>query len=73
MDYQIEIAKIEAKIKQLTKQRDALRAEAVEAGVAQWVETARTYTPNLDWWKEQHPKTWQRYMRTGTAKNFTWL
>jgi hypothetical protein len=73
MDYQIEIAKLEAKIKQLTKQRDALRVEAVEAGVAAWVETSRTYTPNLDWWKAEHPKTWHRYMRHGTAKNFTWL
>ena len=73
MDYPAEIAKIEAKIKQLTKQRDALRAEAVEAGVAKWVETQRTYTPDLKWWKEKHPLSWQRYMRTGTAKHFTWI
>ena len=72
MDYQTKIAAIEAKIKILTKQRDQLRAEAIEAGVAQWVETQRTYTPNLSWWQQQHPKTWQRYMRTGTAKTFTW-
>ena len=73
MDYQTELAKVEAKIKMLTKQRDQLRAAAVEAGVAQWVETTRTYTPNLSWWQEQHPRTWQRYMRTGKAKSFTWI
>ena len=73
MDYQTKIAAIEAKIKILTKQRDQLRAEAIEAGVAQWVETQRTYAPTLAWWKEQHPKTWQRYAHVGRVKNFTWI
>lgn len=73
MNYKTELAKVEAKIKLLTKQREQLRAAAVEAGVAQWVETQRTYTPDLKWWKEQHPRSWQRYMRPGTVKNFTWI
>ena len=73
MEYQTKIAAIEAKIKILTKQRDQLRLEAIEAGVAQWVEVSRTYTPNLTWWQQQHPKTWQRYAHTGRVKNFTWI
>ena len=73
MDYQTEIAKLEAQIKTLTKRRDTLRLEAIEAGAARWVITTRTYAPSLAWWQEQHPKTWERYVTKGTAKNFTWI
>lgn len=73
MDYQTEIETLELEIKRLTRERDALRAAAVEAGAAQWAESVRTYAPNLEWWKAQHPKTWERYVTTGTTKRFVWL
>ena len=52
MEYQDKIAKIEAKIAKLTKQRNELRAEAIEQGYAHYVTTYRTLAPNLQWWKE---------------------
>ena len=52
MEYQDKIAKIEAKIAKLTKQRNELRIEAIEQGYAHYVTTYRTLAPNLTWWKE---------------------
>ena len=66
-----EIAAIEAQIKQLTKQRDALRADAIANGWATWTYTVRMGAPSLKWWKENRPTVWKKYATTTKVKHFT--
>lgn len=64
------IAEIEAQIKTLGKERDALRIEAVANGWARWVTTIRFNAPNLAWWKENKPRTWEKYATPSKVKRF---
>ncbi len=73
MEYQDKIAKIEAKIAKLTKQRNELRVEAIEQGYAHYVTTYRTLAPNLQWWKENRPTVWQQYAKESKVNKFTWI
>jgi len=72
MNTRDQLAVIDAKIKKLQAQQKALRAEAIESGFAYYVQTIRDNAPSLTWWKEQHPKTWQRYAKQTTVNTFTW-
>jgi hypothetical protein len=72
MNIRDSIALKTAKIKKLEKEVKVLKAEAVESGFAYYVQTTRDNTPNKDWWMEQHPKTWQRYMVKSPVNKFTW-
>jgi sugar (pentulose or hexulose) kinase len=66
-----QIAAIEAQIKELTAQRDALRNEAVINGYAVWTYTVRQSAPSLAWWKENRPTVWQKYATETKVKRFT--
>jgi hypothetical protein len=66
-----QIAIIEAQIKDLTKERDALRIQAVVEGYATWSVTIRMSAPSLSWWKENRPTVWQKYAKQSTVKKFT--
>ena len=66
-----QIAVIEAQIKDLTKERDALRIQAVAEGHATWNVTIRMSAPSLSWWKENRPTVWQKYAKQSTVKKFT--
>jgi len=61
-----------AKIAKLNKQKAALRAEAIELDFAYYVQTTRDIAPNLSWWKENRPQSWQRFTSTTTVNKFTW-
>ena len=65
------IAQNEAQIKELTKERDALRDIAVKNGWAQWTFTVRVSAPSLKWWKENRPTVWQKYATTSQVKKFS--
>ena len=65
------IAEIEAQIKTLTKERDALRDDAVANGWATWEYTVRMTAPSLEWWKTNRPTVWQKYAKTTQVKKFT--
>ena len=64
------ISKIEAKIKKLGKERDELRAQAVTNGWAHWTYTIRMTAPSLQWWKENRPRTWEKYATANKVKKF---
>jgi len=66
-----QIAAIEAQIKQLTKERDQLRNEAIGAGWATWEYTVRMGAPSLAWWKENRPTVWKKYAKPTQVKKFT--
>ena len=66
-----QIAIIDAQIKDLTKERDALRIQAVAEGYATWTVTVRMGAPSLSWWKENRPTVWQKYAKQSTVKKFT--
>jgi alpha-L-arabinofuranosidase len=66
-----QIAELEAQIKAATKERDALRLEAVSNGWAMWTYTIRQSAPSLAWWKENRPTVWQKYAKETTVKKFT--
>jgi len=66
-----QIAEIEAQIKDLTAQRDALRNEAIMNGWATWTYTVRMQAPSLAWWKENRPTVWQKYATQTSVKKFT--
>ena len=72
MNTRDQLAIVEAKIKKLQAQQKALRAEAIEGGFAYYVQTIRNTAPSLTWWKEQHPKTWQRYAKETKVNTFAW-
>ena len=72
MEIQDQLAVVEAKIKKYQAQQKVLRAQAIDGGFAYYVETIRNTAPSLSWWKEQHPKTWQRYAKASTVNHFTW-
>jgi len=72
MNTRDQLAIVEAKIKKLQAQQKALRAEAIEGGFAHYVQTIRNTAPSLTWWKEQHPKTWQRYAKETKVNTFAW-
>ena len=67
------IAELEAQIKADTAERDKLRLDAVANGWAVWSVSIRTNVPNLAWWKENKPRSWQNYCKQSTAKRFTVL
>ena len=66
-----QITMLEAQIKAATKERDALRAEAVANGWAMWSITIRQSAPSLAWWKENRPSVWRKYAKTTQVKKFT--
>jgi hypothetical protein len=65
-----QLAVIDAQIKDLTKERDALRIEAVKQGFAVWDVTVRMSAPTLSWWKENRPTVWKKYAKSSTVKRF---
>lgn len=64
------IAEVEAQIKELGKEREALRIEAVKNGWARWTISIRMTAPNLTWWKENKPRTWEKYTTPSKVKRF---
>ena len=64
------ITVIDAQIKDLTKQRDAMRIEAVTQGYAVWDVTVRMSAPTLTWWKENRPSVWKKHAKASTVKRF---
>ena len=64
------IAQIEATVKELTAERDELRAEAVTQGWARWVVTVTTRAPSLAWWKENRPTVWEKYAQKSNTRRF---
>ena len=64
------ISKLEARIKKLGKEREELRAQAVTNGWARWTFTVRMTAPNLQWWKENKPRTWEKYATMNKVKKF---
>lgn len=65
------IATVEAQIKALTTERDALREYAIENGWATWTYTVRMSAPSLAWWKEHRPATWEKHAKATQVKKFT--
>jgi hypothetical protein len=65
------IAAIEAEVKALTKERDALRIDAVVNGWAVWTISIRMSPPSLAWWKENRPTVWKKHAKETTVKKFT--
>jgi hypothetical protein len=68
-----QIADIEAQIKELQGKRDQLRLDAVANGWAIWSVSIRTTVPNLQWWKENKPRSWKNYCKNTATKRFTIL
>ncbi len=64
------IAQIEGQIKELTAERDELRAEAVTQGWARWEVTVTTRAPSLAWWKENRPTVWEKYAQKSNTRRF---
>ena len=64
------ISTLESKIKELTKERDALRVDAVSNGWAVWTVSIRQGAPSLKWWKENRLTVWQKYATSVTVKKF---
>jgi hypothetical protein len=64
------ITVIDAQIKDLTKQRDAMRVEAVTHGYAVWDVTIRMSAPSLAWWRENRPTVWKKYAKPSTIRRF---
>ena len=56
------IAAIEVRIKELQKQRDALRTQAVTEGHATWNNDGplSNKAPSMEWWKEHRAKSFDR-------------
>jgi len=67
------IAELEAQIKADTAERDQLRLDAVANGWAIWSVSIRTTVPNLQWWKENKPRSWKNYCKNTATKRFTIL
>ncbi len=72
MDIKDKLQALDKKIAKLNKQKAALRAEAIELDFAYYVQTTRDIAPNLSWWKENRPQSWQRFTSTTTVNKFTW-
>jgi hypothetical protein len=72
MNIRDQLAVKKAKFEKLKKEIAALQAEAVEGGFAYYVQSTRDKVPNKNWWMEQHPKTWERYMTKTPVKTFAW-
>jgi hypothetical protein len=72
MDFENKVKDIDKKIAKLKKQRDALCAEAIDKDFAYFVQRTRTNTPNLSWWREQYPRSWEKYVTKSTYNKFTW-
>lgn len=63
-----QLAVIDAQIKDLTKERDAMRIEAVKQGFAVWnVVLPSTKAPSKQWWEEHRAVSFARL--TDVAKN----
>ena len=67
------IAELEAQMKADKAERDQLRLDAVANGWAKWTVSIRVNVPNLQWWKENKPRSWKQYCKNSTTKKFTVL
>jgi hypothetical protein len=67
------IAELEAQIKADTAERDKLRLDAVTNGWAKWTVSVRINVPNLQWWKENKPRSWKNYCKSKPVNKFTVL
>ena len=67
------IAELEAQMKADKAERDQLRLDAVANGWAKWTVSIRMNVPNLDWWKENKPRSWKQYCKGKPTKKFTVL
>lgn len=65
-----QLAVVEAQIKDLNKEREELRAVAVQNGWARWTYTIRMTAPSLTWWKENRPTVWKKYAKETQVKKF---
>ena len=65
------IAEVEAQIKELGAEREALRLEAVKNGWARWEVKISLRAPSLAWWKEHRPATWEKHAIPTKSKKFT--
>jgi predicted phage-related endonuclease len=72
MDFENKVKDIDEKIAKLKKQREALCAEAIDKDFAYFVQRTRTNTPNLSWWREQYPRSWEKYVTKSTYNKFAW-
>jgi hypothetical protein len=72
MNIRDQLAVKKAKFEKLKKEIAALQAEAVEGGFAYYVQSTRDKVPNKNWWMDQHPKTWERYMTKTPVNTFAW-
>ena len=72
MDFENKVKDIDKKIAKLKKQKDALWAEAIDKDFAYYVQRTRTNTPNLTWWRENYPRSWEKYVTKSTYNKFTW-
>jgi hypothetical protein len=66
------LAAIKTEIDALNEERKQLQADAVEQGWAKWMKVAVSKTPTLAWYKEQYPRSWEKYITTGSRTEFRW-
>jgi len=67
----IRLKDIDAEIKALIDEKKRLQAHAVAQGWAKLKVHLRWNTPTLDWWKEQHPRSWEKYCTQKPVERFT--
>jgi hypothetical protein len=72
MNFEDKVKDIDKKIAKLKKQKDALCAEAIDKDFAYYVQRTRTNTPNLTWWRENYPRSWEKYVTKSTYNKFAW-
>jgi urease accessory protein UreF len=67
----IRLKEIDAEIKALKDEKEILRTHAIVQGWATMQVIVRWNAPSLAWWKEQHPRSWEKHCIQNTYERFT--
>ena len=67
----IRLKDIDAEIKALNEEKEILRLHAIAQGWATMNVHLRWNAPTLSWWKEQHPRSWEKYCTKKPVERFT--
>ena len=73
-DLRAKKSKLEKQTRKIKADLDKLETEAVQKGFGMWVFSRnRKIVPDLSWWKDKYPRSWEKYIEIRSYDKFKGL
>ena len=70
-DLKTKKTKLEQQTRKIKAELEKLETEAVEKGYGMWVfSRTRKIVPDLSWWKDNYPRSWEKYIEIRSYNKF---